>query len=300
MVRSILISVIVIITASGFSYSKKKPKLPEEYVYIPAGTMSAGPADEDVYDGGIARRISIPGFYLSKYEITNLQYREFYTAVSPGLSEAELEIIAVDSTGWRQPFYHNELPLVNYFHNPAFNNYPVVNIRYEAAQRYCKWLQEKTQADNPDFIINIHLPTRWEWIWAAQSLTYTKYTWASNSLRDEKGLYLCNYKHIDESRVVHDSATGKADLKTDTGWIKNGEFYTMPVNSFKPSYFKIYNICGNVAEMIEEKGICMGGSWNNYRGEVTANSAANYYKPSPVVGFRPAIQVKKKDQQSNY
>jgi formylglycine-generating enzyme required for sulfatase activity len=292
-----MLTAILITTLSAFTfYKKKKPKLPDEYIYVVGGTMSAGPENNEVYDMGTPRRISVPGFYMSKYEISNQQYREFVTEISPGLSAEELEILTVDSLGWLQPYRYQEPPLVRYFRHPVFNNYPVVNIRYEAAVRYCKWLQEKIQTDNPDFIINVHLPAYWQWVWAAKSLNYNKYTWGSNSLRDEKGYYWCNYKHIDESKVIKDTITGKPIIDTDTSWKQNGGFYTMPVNSFKPNSFKLYNLCGNVAEMIIDKGTAMGGSWNDYGGEVTATSAAKYDRPVPTVGFRPAIQVKKKEK----
>ena len=43
--------------------------------------------------------------------------------------------------------------------------------------------------------------------------------------------------------------------------------------------------------MIREKGICMGGSWNDYGGDVHICSEATYERSAPTVGFKPVITV---------
>ncbi|MEI8201577.1 MAG: hypothetical protein WCH34_01100 [Bacteroidota bacterium] len=49
----------------------------------------------------------------------------------------------------------------------------------------------------------------------------------------------------------------------------------------------IYNMCGNVAEMVAEKGIAVGGSWKDTGYDVRIESTINYSEPSPSIGFRP-------------
>lgn len=46
--------------------------------------------------------------------------------------------------------------------------------------------------------------------------------------------------------------------------------------------------------MIQERGICMGGSWDDYGGDVTTRSEANYKEPAPTIGLRPVIIVSEK------
>jgi hypothetical protein len=53
-------------------------------------------------------------------------------------------------------------------------------------------------------------------------------------------------------------------------------------------------MCGNAAEMINEKGIAVGGSWNDYGGDIHILSFTNYKGPAPTVGFRPVILVREK------
>src|SRR5882757_9389863 len=96
MIKRIFVVTIIISFLSSFSFFKKdKPKLPKEYVYVPAGTFWEG--DQDT-----GKRISIWSFYISKYEISNLQYRTFLNEVKDSISQEECEKISVDSTEWPQ------------------------------------------------------------------------------------------------------------------------------------------------------------------------------------------------------
>src|SRR5690242_2682465 len=105
--RVLLFSCIAaLLLLSSFNSSKKnKPRLPEEFVYIPMGTMYIHASGEDsvlvekalrpVIDSSKIR--STGHFYMSKFEVTNLQYRQFYNEVSPGMTEQEKEKIICDS-----------------------------------------------------------------------------------------------------------------------------------------------------------------------------------------------------------
>jgi formylglycine-generating enzyme required for sulfatase activity len=289
MIKAVFTSLIVISIAGSFSFAKRKPKLPEEFVYLPSGTFGVG--DEENM-----KRVSIPGFYFSRYEVTNKLYRDFLTDIFPRVSKEEYDSVQVDSTGWKKlPLTYQEPMQAPYFRHPAYNNFPVVNITFEAARKYCTWLQQKIQADNPDFDILVHLPTQYEWIYGASNgRSFSFYPWGTRQLDDDKGNFLCNFKYIDQADIRLNPATDKPELYHDIRWRRNGGDYTMNVNSFAPNKFKLYNMSGNVAEMVMEKGICMGGSWNDFGGDVTVNSASTYEKSLPTVGFRPAIQVKER------
>ena len=47
-----------------------------------------------------------------------------------------------------------------------------------------------------------------------------------------------------------------------------------------------YDVVGNVAEMIDEKGKAFGGSWNDHPANATIHSVKSYTKPDATVGFR--------------
>jgi formylglycine-generating enzyme required for sulfatase activity len=280
---------------SAFNKQKKsKLKMPEEFVLVPGGTMYIGNIESHVFDS--TKRVSFQSFYISRFEVSNLQYRQFYKEVATGLPEAEQMKIRCDSTGWRRSISYNE-PMVPYYHNhSAYNNYPVVNISQEGAIEYCRWLQQKLQKENPDYTVEVKLPAKNEWIWAAQGgRTQAIFPWGKYYLRNKKGEFLCNFKRVGDGAIYRNRQTGKPEVaeQTMTGGLNDRAFYTSPVKSFYPNDFGLYNMCGNAAEMVAEKGTAMGGSWNDYGGDVKIRAEATYATSLPTVGFRPIIIVKK-------
>jgi len=64
-----------------------------------------------------------------------------------------------------------------------------------------------------------------------------------------------------------------------------------PSMHFYPNSFGLYNMCGNVAEMIEENGIAKGGSFQDPAYQVRISSEKSYTKPQADIGFRVVIKV---------
>lgn len=294
-------SAIVFILLSAFTPRKKnKPRLPEEYILIPAGSYYTATPEQDPYYYGRTKKIqaidsgkikSIGSFYISKYEVSNQQYRQFYNEVAPLLPENEKAAITCDSLGWRETLSYGEPFVEYYYRHPAYNNYPVVNITYQGATKYCEWLQQKIQQDNPDFEIEVRLPEKYEWTWAAMGgRRQAIYPWGNFYLRNKKGEFLCNFKRVGDESIVRNRKTGQPEVIATNGFPTSGTaFYTAPVKSFYPNDYGLYNMCGNVSEMITEKGIAMGGSWNDYGGDITTKSESGYTDFLPSVGFRPVI-----------
>lgn len=308
--RIIIVCIAVLPALLAFTgNNKNKPKLPDEFVLIPAGNY---------YNTDIARKIEVPGgkglhlkmdsaalepaggFYISRFEVTNLQYRQFYNQVSPGMTATEKAVIACDSLGWRQELRYNE-PLKDYYYrHPAYDNYPVVNISYEGALQYCRWLQQKIEKDNPRYTIEVKLPQKSQWIYAAQGgRREAMFPWGNFYLRNRKGEYLCNFKIVGDQAITRNPATGKPEVHEQDGVATGGltyeNYFTTAVKSFFPNDYDLYNMCGNAAEMIADKGVAMGGSWNDYGGDVHIKSQSVYDGPVPTVGFRPVIIIKEKE-----
>jgi Sulfatase-modifying factor enzyme 1 len=121
------------------------------------------------------------------------------------------------------------------------------------------------------------------------------YPWDNYYLRNRKGEYLCNFKRAGDESIVRNRQTGQPEV-VGTEWSPFSEsgFYTMKVKSYAPNNYGLYNVCGNAAEMIAQKGIAMGGSWNDFGGDITTKSEASYTGFAFTVGFRPVIIVKEK------
>lgn len=177
----------------------------------------------------------------------------------------ELNQLKVENLQWKNlinSFVH--LREDNYFTNPKYDNYPVVNITYEAANLYCEWLTKKYKKDLDKNIV-VKLPTKMQWVTAAKGEhTDSVFAWGTTNHYNEKGTLLGNFK-IDKNPTI-DS-----------------------VKSFKPNQFGLYNISGNVAEMTNRKCVGIGGNWNTPPINGTTENLFIYNYISPMLGFRPIL-----------
>lgn len=94
--------------------SATSPLAEMPFVTIPAGACIVGPADSGVL-------VEVPQFEISRFLITNLEFRAF-----------------VDQSGAQMPTHWTE----NGF--PGKADHPVVYVSFEDACAYCRWLSEET------------------------------------------------------------------------------------------------------------------------------------------------------------
>lgn len=286
--------VIALLVLSAFTKKKNKPKLPDEFVYVPGGTYSIAPHDEP-FDVNKHRK-SIRGFYMSKYEITNLQYKQFLAEMKNALPTDEFSKLYCDTSRWDRAPLAYCAPMSSrsyaYHRHPVFKDYPVLNVNHDAIKKYCEWLQTKLIKDNPNYTIEVQLPAKDEWTYAAMGgRRLAIYPWSNYYLQNNKGEFLCNYKQVGDVAISRNKETGFPQVTNDPSTNNGGP---MLAKSFTANGFGLYNMCGNVAEMIAEPGICMGGSWDDYGGDVTTRSEAKYDVADPTVGFRPIIFASEK------
>jgi formylglycine-generating enzyme required for sulfatase activity len=125
---------------------------------------------------------------------------------------------------------------------------------------------------------------REEFVYAAKGTNPQRpYAWDGPYLRNSRGLILCNFLYVDsltaprELNNMHEGPDSK-DL-------------IAPSVSFWPSEFGLYNLNGNVAEMVSEKGKAVGGDWSCKGNNVQNESVKTYVLPDPTIGFRPVMTV---------
>lgn len=235
--------------------------------------------------------------FAGKYEVSNLVYRGFEQDLKKTKQTELLKIAMVDTNVWRAKLEYNE-PLVRYYYrHPNYNDYPVVGVSWEAANLFCKWLTEKynSYAKRKYKKVLFRLPTEKEWEMAAYGgKQYVPYAWGGPYLRNSKGQFLCNFRRVGDEKISYDTINKQylVDFKTSpygsnsATEINDASSITESVKSFYPNNFGLHNVCGNVAEMIREKGIAKGGSWESTGGDVQVKSRAHYSKPSRDIGFR--------------
>lgn len=155
---------------------------------------------------------------------------------------------------------------------------PVINISWQDAQAYAKWLTEQTG-------ITYRLPYETEWEWAAGAGSGTIYAWGNSLLPDMANCKGCGT--IGETQQ------------------------TSPVKSFRPNKSGFYDMTGNVWEWVQDcwvenyadapddqsprkfSGKCgnytiRGGAWNSKEKQITVTSRLGVWvdTKSNYIGFR--------------
>ena len=231
----------------------------------------------------------LPGLYMSKYELSNELYRSFITEARNTFSTDQYELLLPDSNVWNKSLSYGEPFKMHYFQHAAYNEYPVVGISYEAANAFCQWLTNQyNQNPNRKFKkIQFQLPTKADWQFAANKGDSTKmYTWGTGFVQNNRKQWLANFTH---TRFEYDSIQKKyIELPPSDQTISVA---TTNIKAFFPNDFGLYNICGNVAEMLQEKGLASGGGFLDPAYNIRISSIRKYEGPAIDLGFRLCMKV---------
>lgn len=235
--------------------------------------------------------VSVQSFYMSSSEVTNLQYNEFLSDLLRNGNTEAYNIAKIDSTGWtKDQDFKGMISLQNLYHShPAYDDYPVVNVSKAGAELFCNWLTEKYDSlSNGEMKLKFRIPTRAEWIRAASGgdLNST-YSWGGTYLRNDKGCYLANFFAMGSENISRNAETGEMEvIKTGRGLSDDGAFHTAKVRTYNPNKFGLYNMNGNVAEMISDGDYAVGGDWYSPGYDIRNTSIKEINGPEPTVGFR--------------
>lgn len=250
------------ITLTLFSFTKNK----SQEKFTPPGTVKVGDY-----------------FFMDESEISNMAWMEYvyWTERIYGKDSKQYADAQVDSNVWDEPFR------THYFTHPAYRMYPVVGVSYEQAMAYCQWRSDRVMEQ---LLINkeqkkntitpskatYRLPTRTEWEKVAQ-MPYSEKT--------QKSL---NSKYKDASQAnFYTKKYTEGAMET-----------TAPVLSYWPNQIGVYNMRGNVSEMVSERGIAKGGSWTDMESDIQIETGIPYTKPSKSIGFRCVCEVSFEESES--
>ena len=221
---------------------------PYGMIAVPAGTFHMGQADEDVAATQINlnKQVTIGAFFMDETEITNNEYRQFTQAITEG-SEVDLPAgysiadLLPDTSVWTSDFtHHMGDPMVTYYwSHPAFDDYPVVGVDWNAAKYFCTWrtqhLNEYRQSVGLPVMPAFRLPSEAEWEYAARGgRDMAKYPWGNPYIRNQRGCLLANFK------------PGRGNYFDD------GFAYTSQVATYFSNDYGLFDMSGNAAEWCED------------------------------------------------
>jgi formylglycine-generating enzyme required for sulfatase activity len=214
--------------------------------------------------------------FADKSEITNQSWVEymFWIGYKYGRESAEYLATLPDTLVWRNKDTYNEPYVTHYLRHPAYKNYPVVGITYEQARTFCTWRTVRVK----EFFMMVHkkaidieyrLPNKEEW----EFVSNNGYGFFSKD--DSQNKLNC----LREDTLASETRQGSYNI-------------TAPVCSYETNYFGLYDMFGNVSEMVEEKGVSKGGSWKHILEECRAGKDQLYSKSEAWLGFRCVCIVK--------
>ncbi len=164
-------------------------------MYVPSGEFEMGSSDGLYEDERPPHFVYLDAFWIDQTEITNKQYQ---TCVEAGVCDPPADI-----SSYSHP---------NYYGNSEFDNFPVVYIDWNSANRYCKlW-------------VNRYLPSEAQWEKAARGVDRREYPWG-----DEKP----NASLLNFGKVLGDV--------TEVGKYPKGI-----------SSYGVYDMAGNVMEWVND------------------------------------------------
>ncbi|MEP3387704.1 MAG: SUMF1/EgtB/PvdO family nonheme iron enzyme [Reichenbachiella sp.] len=205
--------------------------------------------------------------------------------------------------------------------NTDFSQHPAMDMSHEAAKIYCEWLttQYNGQEKRKFKKVLFRLPTQQEWTMAAlgykdfQSWVFEDNIVKARPYGEDKPKYFEEYRigdydsvsypwyHADwfkqRNRITNDKGCYLANVNApeattcQANMIGDGFTFTNQVKTYFSNDMGLFDVIGNVAEMINEPGKAMGGSWDHPANQSTITSVIQYDHPEPTVGFRVFMEV---------
>ena len=187
-----------------------------EMIFIPGRGFSMGldsataAGKVDTLDQWGVHDVTLSSFFIGRYEVTNLQYYEFWTEVKPFYTPEDSSDIGI----W--PDVALDKP-----------NYPVVGVSWEDATAFCQWLSLRTGE-------HYTLPTEAQWEFVASGGQDREYPWSAAA--------------GEEGGTGSDSTNPGPLANVKLG--NDGYTFTAPVNSLPAgtSTAGVLNMAGNVWE----------------------------------------------------
>lgn len=167
--------------------------------FVPEGEFTYG-SDSGISNEKPQQQVFLDAYYIDKFEVTNFLYKA-----------------CVNARGCPPLKTTNSHTRTDYYRNPEYDNFPVINVDWHQASAYCAWR-------------DINLPTEAQWEKAARGTDGRSFPWGNETIDCSKANY-------------YDSVQGKAC-----------EGDTTPVGMHKDggSPYGVFDLAGNVWEWVAD------------------------------------------------
>ena len=253
-------------------------------------------------------------FYADKFEITNIDYREFmyWTSLIYGKTSNEYLSILPDTMMWATQTVHDSLESI-YLRSQAYDFFPVVGVTLVQAQRYAEWrtnaVAERLLIVNKLIAMNLQ-PNRLDHFTIQHYVDGTY-----QHIIERKNVLLPTYRipTIEQWKTmagissafilgVDNSSSHNKKILKRQGFLfntselvksaQNKSHTQLPilisrndVDRCAMSVTGLYNTIGNVAELVAD-GKALGGDWQHSMDAINVGDVANVNLPNCYTGFR--------------
>jgi len=227
----------------------------------------------------------VDNFFYDATEVRNADWKEYLEILKAEEGSTSPTYLSAlpDTKVWRKSDLYMEPYVTSYFSHPSYADYPVVGLTHAQAGNYCKWRTQavskmltRLNVSAPENFI-YRLPTRIEWELVAEAGYDKKQQKLIAKKIDKFGesVKLYNMRYSEEGSDYNPSLYAPA-----------------PTRSYLPNKHGIYNLHGNIAEMVAEPGIAVGGSFRHYYNEIVpTNMSLSYEEPQDWLGFRCVCEI---------
>ncbi len=198
------------------------------FVRVDGGVFLMGSPDDEVDRKGneTQHQVKVSTFYLCKYAVNVADFKTFIdeSGYQTDAEKGDGSNVLDGKKGWKW----EKKTGVNWRHGVSANerdtgeyNHPVLYVSWNDAEAYCSWLSQKSGK-------SFRLPTEAEWEYACRAGEMKPFSTGDN-LTTEQGNYCGDLPYNNNEKGI---------------FRKN----TVPVNSFEPNAWGLYNMHGNVWE----------------------------------------------------
>lgn len=224
----------------------------------------------------------VDNFFVDEGEIRNADWKEYLEDLKESFGENSsiYKQALPDTKVWLKEDYHTKPFEENYFSHPSYDDYPVVGISHKQAVDYCTWRTEAVTKMLKR--LKIKGPKKFEY----RLPTQTEWELVANANYDKKQKKVLEKYKADNNR--------KCNMRFGdiSGESNEASLTPAPTRSYLPNKLGVYNIHGNVAEMVAKPGVAMGGSYRHYHKDIVpGNITLDYSSPQDWIGFRCVCEI---------